>query len=219
MGQVAEADLHESRLRAHRLALRMPVGDDREDKRSHRALLAGHLRRVEEPDEVHVPVVFHEVQLAASVQCEDLGPDEDEDLPKIRRRRLQQLEDVRENSHGEREVDSPRSHVEEPPEQHQGAEPVRLREEHLKHDGQLLGRGFTLRAVLQPNLERRELFGEKRARRKLDVRVPGDKRRQLEQANLHRHVPRVPHGVLVRGWQCRAGYGRAVVRAHDPLGE
>lgn len=69
--------------------------------------------------------------LAAPVQGQDLGPDEDQGLAQVRGCGLQQLEDVWEDADREGQVHSPAAHVQEAPQQHQGSQPVHLTQQHL----------------------------------------------------------------------------------------
>ena len=213
--------------RARRLSLGVSVAHGAQHKRRHRPLLARRVRRVQEPREVRVPAVLHQVGLARRVQRENFRPDEDENLPQIRRGGLQQLEHVRKYAHGQREVHRPRAHVQEPPQQNQRAQAVRLAQQHLEHDRKLFRRRFLGAPALEPHLERGELLGEERRGRELDggaVPAPGavvavQQAGHLQQARLHGGVPGVPHGVLVRGGHRGARHGRAVGRAHHALGE
>ena len=74
-------------------------------------------------------------------------------VPHLRSRRLKQLEHVREDPNGQREVDRPRTQVQKPSEQHKRPDPVRLAEEHLQDDGELLGGATLFLAEGEPDLE------------------------------------------------------------------
>lgn len=122
---------------------------------------------------------------------------------------------------------------------------MRLRQQHLQDHWQLFGLLALGNApLLQPNLKRDELFSEKgrvdigqrRTRREGSWRLVGQKRRlgwqrvepplfvleerwQLREAHVDGKVPAVPQRMVVRLGQSRDGDGRAVVEAHDALGE
>ena len=166
-----------------------------------------------------------ELLLAGAVEGEDLGPYGHEHRVQLRRRRLQQLEDVGEDADGEGEAHGPGAQLEEAAQQQQRAVPVRLREEHLQHHRQLLRRPRPRAAAeAQPHLEGGELLREEGARGKahLAARQRGGLApavQQLREAVLHREVPARPEGVLGSVRQGRLGHGRAVQRAEHAVRE
>ena len=93
-----------------------------------------------------------------------------------------------------------------------------LTEEHLEHDGQLLGRTARVYVITEPNVEDLDLLGEEAARDELAVWI-GCQIRQLADAHVKGQIPRLPQRVLVRGRQRGIRDGRAVQALHDALGE
>ena len=69
--------------------------------------------------------------MAAPVQGQDLGPDEDQGLAQVGGCGLQQLEHIWEDADREGQVHGPAAHVQETPQQHQGSQPVHLTQQHL----------------------------------------------------------------------------------------
>ena len=58
---------------------------------THGSFFGRRVLRVKEPREIGMAPVLHQVRLAARVQGENLGPDEHQNLPQIRRGGLQKL--------------------------------------------------------------------------------------------------------------------------------
>ena len=129
------------------------VDDAGQDESGPSAMRRHHALVLQHVDEVLVAGVADEVVLTGGVDGQDLGPDGDEQRPEFPRGGLEKLEDVRKDADGQGQVDGPGPEVKEAAEEVEGSQAVRLRQQHLQDDGQLLRRRPSLVPVLQPDFK------------------------------------------------------------------
>jgi len=235
---------------------------DCEDEGAHRSVLGDvrerkliRRRRVEDRDEVGVRSLIdrsrgrvrllQEILLAILVDGKDSSPDVDENGFEFDGGSLEETEDVGEDTDRERDVDCPRTEIEEFAEEDESLESVGLGEEDLQNDGELFWMPpFCYCSLLEPDLEGSELFGEEsrvdvrrrrrwRKRRRRLIRESWRLRRErvepplfvfeeswkLSETHIDCEIPTIPERVIM----ClRKGGNRnrsAFVEPHDAFGE
>eukprot|EP00960_Hanusia_phi_P064319 765762-Hanusia_phi.AAC.7 len=166
------------------------LGDDHaQDDNRESELVGRKIRASQALEEVGVVCVANEVDGARAVDGQNLRPDEDEGLANVLGRALEELQDVGEDSDRQGVIDRPGSHVEEASKEVQGPEPVGLRQEDLKDDGQD-GRLCLLPASeLKPNFKGCQLLHKESGRLVLD-RVRRQHGGELGEADFNSKVPR-----------------------------
>ncbi|KAL1835410.1 hypothetical protein VTK73DRAFT_5670 [Phialemonium thermophilum] len=167
------------------------------------------LVRPQDGGEVVVAAVLDQVLLARQVDGQHARPDEDHDGLQLVGGRLQQLEHVGEDADAEGQLHGPGAQVQEAAQQHQGAHAVLLAEQHLQHDGQLLGHlaGQGV-AAGQVDLEGGQLLGEEAGVDVLVVQALGLlalQQGQLGQRHVDGQVPAGPQRVAAGVGQRRVG--------------